>query len=770
MRKLLLLPLLLLFAPHSQAQCTGGASPNWTWTLSANTTAGTNNLQGCINQTVNGDTITISAGSATWTTGVSVGLKGITIKGTGTPSSSPASSLPDASCTATVITDHLTTGNLIGMSPQFGNSLSRISCMNVIPFTPYSGYGSPFYVVGTCTSSGCPTFRMDNITLPGRWAGLGIGDDTFLVASNLFGVADHNNVGVSPAGGGNGVDLVNVAHGNWKGVGGWGDNSWASADTFGTNQAFYLENNTFTGAFGTDADEFGSSFGGGRYVCRFNTFNGVTPAGACANHGTDTDGRTRGARQFEDYFNTGTCTSSTQGCASLWGSRGGVGIIFGNNFSNVSGGFLTQYANSEAQRRWRKDNPWGACDGSGGFDQNDGGTTPTVYYQGTIGSITFTSQGFIIFDSGTPGWTTNQWIAEGPGNFYSFHDVTRNMGALISQSDATSIGSGRTCAQGGNGCNDEPVVGDTYQIRRAKVCLDQPGHSGGLLISNNPGGGVHDNEVFLVSTGLPGPVNQTLDPYYEFMDIGPSTLQAILGSADANMRHNVDLYEEVRNQAAQTSATAPFNGTAGNGHGILSRRPTTCTTGVGYWATDEGNWNTTLPANTSGDFYICTSTNTWTLSYTPYTYPHPLVIAPIAPIATFSPTSLNIGSVPQNATSNPSQTVTLTNTGNANLVNTNIVISNSLYTIVNNTCGTPANITNSSGVTSGFTLTPGQSCTFQVTFAPTGLGTFGGSALFSDNSATSPEIYIFSATSTGPAAPTSSNFAGIHIQTGVSRR
>ena len=59
------------------------------------------------------------------------------------------------------------------------------------------------------------------------------------------------------------------------------------------------------------------------------------------------------------------------------------------------------------------------------------------------------------------------------------------------------------------------------------------------------------------------------------------------------------------------------------GFGTLANRPTTCTTnslepggGVGYFATDQG---------ASGTLYRCSATNTWTVHYTPYAYPHPLV-------------------------------------------------------------------------------------------------------------------------------------------------
>ena len=87
-----------------------------------------------------------------------------------------------------------------------------------------------------------------------------------------------------------------------------------------------------------------------------------------------------------------------------------------------------------------------------------------------------------------------------------------------------------------------------------------------------------------------------------------------------------DFYVENSNQAAQSSPTAPFDGTntAGIGHGTLANRPTTCATGVGYWATDQGNWNHSGSGG-QGQLYVCTATNTWTSYYTPYTYPHPLI-------------------------------------------------------------------------------------------------------------------------------------------------
>jgi len=73
-----------------------------------------------------------------------------------------------------------------------------------------------------------------------------------------------------------------------------------------------------------------------------------------------------------------------------------------------------------------------------------------------------------------------------------------------------------------------------------------------------------------------------------------------------------------------------FDGTTGCGCGTLANRPATCTTGVGYWATDQSCSDLTgmVGANPatpiSGTLYKCTAPNTWTAWYTPYTYPHPL--------------------------------------------------------------------------------------------------------------------------------------------------
>jgi hypothetical protein len=158
---------------------------------------------------------------------------------------------------------------------------------------------------------------------------------------------------------------------------------------------------------------------------------------------------------------------------------------------------------------------------------------------------------------------------------------------------------------------------------RASACIDQPGRGAGALLQGTT--------PVLASRASPGPVNQVLDPIYEWGDTHTGGGGTPVTTASPRLLANRDYYSEEANQAAQGSPSAPFTGNPGTGpgvgHGALANRPTTCSTGVAYWATDQGNWNQSGSGG-QGELYICTATNTWALHYMPYTYPHPLVTGP----------------------------------------------------------------------------------------------------------------------------------------------
>jgi len=71
-------------------------------------------------------------------------------------------------------------------------------------------------------------------------------------------------------------------------------------------------------------------------------------------------------------------------------------------------------------------------------------------------------------------------------------------------------------------------------------------------------------------------------------------------------------------------SVANFDGSTGIGRGTKAQMTEIVPTkvGVGYWVTDEGDWNARHPG-TDGRLYAWTGSD-WTARYMPYSYPHPL--------------------------------------------------------------------------------------------------------------------------------------------------
>ena len=135
--------------------------------------------------------------------------------------------------------------------------------------------------------------------------------------------------------------------------------------------------------------------------------------------------------------------------------------------------------------------------------------------------------------------------------------------------------------------------------------------------------------------------NQALEPVYEWMDQWqtPSGWGGVLWSGTTDVTQNQDYYLYTLSWNGTSFTGTAFNGTVGTGSGTLASRPSTCTTGVAYWATDQGNWNQSGSGG-QGELFKCTATNTWTLYYTPYTYPHPLTGTQVPTPTPSSPVNL----------------------------------------------------------------------------------------------------------------------------------
>jgi len=153
------------------------------------------------------------------------------------------------------------------------------------------------------------------------------------------------------------------------------------------------------------------------------------------------------------------------------------------------------------------------------------------------------------------------------------------------------------------------------------ACIDQPGRGKGDLITGSAPSWVNS------TTGTIAWVHEALDPVYDWANT--KNCSGCGGSfwADYNpdvLTSNKDFYLWC-DPSSGTGCTSTFNGTVGTGQGVRSSRPATCTTGVAYFSTDQGSWNSSGNGAGSGVLDKCTGTNTWTsASYTPFAYPHPL--------------------------------------------------------------------------------------------------------------------------------------------------
>jgi len=560
-------------------------------------------VQAAVNKvsSAGGDTVNVPCNPTTsvWTTTLT-SSRSFTLNFQGAaPNTGPGTVGSGTNC-VTILDNVPSPGNVFTFTPTYAstNNVVVLQNVNIDPFTATSTLGNPISIVGTCTSSGCPQFRIDNVVFGKntRWTEVGNGSQAAAVirVDNSFGVMDHNTIPL-----GSNIELFNAQMTAYLGVGANGDSSWAQPDSLGGANNIFAENNLdYSGYLGLNDCEAGA-IGGCRFVDRYNTLTQSNNGsfGIAQNHGTETSGRGRSGREMEVYGNTLTCLMN---CAGIDGGlRGGTGMFFNNHAILTPGEGANTWLGISLYRTVGAFTPWSACGGSGGYDRNDGVT----YYTGTMNT---NGNGVLTFTDGSKTWTTNQLVPT--GNPYSVYDVTQGFWSEISSNTSNTITViGPISESGWTGFNN----GDSYQILRAQFCIDQPGHGAGNYISGTPPS----------ATGYPG---QALDPIYQWGDFntGGAQVNNPIGSGSGKIIANRDYYPQA--SGMQTSPTSPFNGTSGTGWGTLADRPTTCTPQVGYWATDQGNWNQSGSGG-QGELFVCTATNTWALHYEPYTYPHPLI-------------------------------------------------------------------------------------------------------------------------------------------------
>lgn len=618
---------------------------------------------------LDGDTVQLPSCAGTgWSSGISI-TKAITLKGNGYDVDSNGR---PTNC-STVIIDDMNSGSLIAMylAPDRITRLSGFEIRNGTS-TNADGVRAVIYVEGQYNqgTQDSRRYRIDHMLFT-QVKGL------TPHVKGAWGVNDHNTYNVR-----DGTWFASYMF--FAGAFDYSNQRWANVTNFGYSNSSdddfnYFENNTFTRPIGASHYAFIDAYAGARYVARFND---VT-RGWFEAHGTESAGANRGTRAIEIYKNnfTGNDTGST-----IISQRSGSSMVWGNT---ITSGYQDATAISllQNERSLSSFSPYDLADGTAKWDVNDGGNPQASY---TATTVTDAGNNIWDIDVSGQSWDTNQWLGYSihkTGCVTNYGSGLVNLcGGLVTSNDADTL---RITTFNDTYDQLQLDDGQAFTLNLITHVFDAPGRARGTLIvarslssltrtgttahatvagpeHNYTTGqfvGISDatpvtyrGTFEITVTGdntfdftlpldpgsdgsngyaqlLPGGANdQVTDPSYQWLNLNENSANMIdyAGNYALQIRENVHFYNYGGTQ--QTSASTPFNGTAQTGNAVgvgtyvsPNYRPLTCTTGVGYWATDEGSWNSS-GAGGQGRLYKCTATDTWTLYYTPYDYPHPMTL------------------------------------------------------------------------------------------------------------------------------------------------
>jgi len=426
------------------------------------------NVQSALISASEGDTITLPAGTFNWANQLVI-TKGITLQGrtviTGAGTSGATAD------DQTVILDDFSPTNLD--SPLIKITLNAAQSFRLTGLTIRPNLSTGTHIIlGSSGSAAVTNLRIDHNHLSGST------DREVWTGGWVYGVADHNIV--APAGNGQ-CFFVNMPTygGKETGHGAWADYPW-----FGTGKFFFIEDNTLIGngvtttsGLSTDG-EFGA-----RFVMRYND---------CTNshagfHGTE--GGNRGTRAVEIYNNAFHWTIPPNAL-----NRSGVAFYHDNSWTGSKSNSGT-HSIIQIYREFAGVGSsciYGFADGTGLFDMNDTegdgrfiqGHAPFVFASGTVTTGNAVTGSPVTITDSSQNWIPNQWVG------YSIKQTTAGAasypkGSYILSNTATSITFTRyiTTDRG-------PILsfaaGDTYQVHRLLIALDQVGRGKGDLLFGNP--------------------------------------------------------------------------------------------------------------------------------------------------------------------------------------------------------------------------------------------------------------------------------------------
>jgi hypothetical protein len=431
----------------------------------------------------------------------------------------------------------------------------------------------------------------------------------------FYGVIDHCQWDTATTGN---VFALNISAPTWGGATKQlGNGSWADPSNWGSEKFLFIENNVFNNNASVVTNCSIDSEQGGRYVCRYNTFKNTWPG----QHGTESGGY-RGGRAFEIYNNALNYTNIV-----LSGNlrRSGTDLIYNNTNTAIS--FNPHWMNLTVFRYNGSGWSAGPANGDNAWDVNDrtdhtnngfGGGVNGLYASGThSGGANSTT----LVVSGTP-WAANQWIGYSVTSLNQQDIRGFNVACTVTSNTSNTM----SFSFNNTGTQLTFNTGDSFQVRRPITALDQPGRGRGDLMALD-----HESNYYNTTTGNAAWPHETLEPAYCWNNKLNGTMNDPAVTLAAGLTGEYPTVLENRDYYNYNTSWQPGQAlTTGIASGTFANRPTTCTPGtdvttgangpgVGYWATDQSK------------FYVCTAPNTWSLYYTPYQYPHPLVSGAPAP-------------------------------------------------------------------------------------------------------------------------------------------
>jgi hypothetical protein len=372
--------------------------------------------------------------------------------------------------------------------------------------------------------------------------------------------------------------------------------------TLGTdaNSVVYVEGNTYLNrgwGYLTDGEN------SGRLVWRFNTVNAIEANTHWAVHSINNLDTyyMRGHQMWEIYHNLFTQTAWTNAWTQI---RSGSGTIWNNSivYSPTSG--MTKAISFDNVRSFSQ-TPGpiaGLCRGDSSWDGNltidsSWADIKTLYgdthFSGThTGNGTDCTNNCATLVDSTAAWNSGSLVTRTGYAGATVYNTTQGKESycVITANNDTTL----TCTLSGGKDWD---IGDTYRITDGYPCRDQIGRSYDSVAAGSvviPYVTQSQTSVFVWGNLKNGSAyNVVYKPNTPTANVSPH----IISNRDY---HTAD------------GASCTAGGACTTGVGSGTSMPTTCTTNVGFWRTDESK------------LYKCTATNTWTEYYSPATCPHTL--------------------------------------------------------------------------------------------------------------------------------------------------